>query len=132
MDFRYTDEQLELRDRAAALAHDIMAYEDECEQNRGLSAQSLNETDADRTVIAGHKLAFAFAFADTDQSEPEYQLRCEHPGDLRLSTARTAVVSHRTTEVVRPVGRQAADRGRSRRLRRPADSSAATARSSRM
>ena len=43
MDFRYTDEQLELRDRAAALARDIMAYEEECEEHRGLSAQSLSE-----------------------------------------------------------------------------------------
>jgi acyl-CoA dehydrogenase len=43
MDFRYTDEQLELRDRAAALAREIMAYEPECEEHRGLSAQSLAE-----------------------------------------------------------------------------------------
>jgi len=43
VDFRYTDEQLELRDRASTLARDIMAYEDECEQHRGLSAQSLSE-----------------------------------------------------------------------------------------
>ena len=43
MDFRYTDEQLELRDRASTLARDIMAYEDECEQHRGLSARSLSE-----------------------------------------------------------------------------------------
>ncbi len=43
MNFRYTDEQLELRDRAAALARDIMAYEEECEEHRGLSAQSLSE-----------------------------------------------------------------------------------------
>ncbi len=43
MNFRYTDEQLELRDRAAALADDIMAYEEECEEHRGLSAQSLAE-----------------------------------------------------------------------------------------
>jgi acyl-CoA dehydrogenase len=43
VDFRYTDEQLELRDRAAGLARDIMVYEDECETNRGLSAQSLAE-----------------------------------------------------------------------------------------
>jgi acyl-CoA dehydrogenase len=43
VNFRYTDEQLELRDRAAALAGDIMAYEEECEQHRGLSAQSLAE-----------------------------------------------------------------------------------------
>ncbi|MDQ6730491.1 MAG: acyl-CoA dehydrogenase family protein [Actinomycetota bacterium] len=41
MDFRYTDEQLELRERAAGLAQAIMAYEDECEAHRGLSAQSL-------------------------------------------------------------------------------------------
>ncbi|HEY4823781.1 MAG TPA: acyl-CoA dehydrogenase family protein [Solirubrobacteraceae bacterium] len=43
MDYRYTDEQLELRDRAAALAREIMAYEPECEEHRGLSAQSLAE-----------------------------------------------------------------------------------------
>jgi acyl-CoA dehydrogenase len=43
VNFRYTDEQLELRDRAAALADDIMAYEEECEEHRGLSAQSLAE-----------------------------------------------------------------------------------------
>jgi len=41
VDFRYTDEQLELRERAAGLARAIMAYEDECEAHRGLSAQSL-------------------------------------------------------------------------------------------
>ncbi len=41
MDFRYTDEQLELRERAAGLARAIMAYEDECEAHRGLSAHSL-------------------------------------------------------------------------------------------
>jgi acyl-CoA dehydrogenase len=43
VEFRYTDEQLELRDRAAGLTRDIMVYEDECEANRGLSAQSLAE-----------------------------------------------------------------------------------------
>jgi acyl-CoA dehydrogenase len=43
VNFRYTDEQLELRDRAAALADDIMAYEEECEQHHGLSAPSLTE-----------------------------------------------------------------------------------------
>jgi acyl-CoA dehydrogenase len=43
VDFRYTDEQIELRERAAGLTRDIMAYEDECEENRGLSAQSLAE-----------------------------------------------------------------------------------------
>jgi len=41
VDFRYTDEQLELRERATGLARAIMAYEDECEAHRGLSAQSL-------------------------------------------------------------------------------------------
>jgi hypothetical protein len=35
VDFRYTDEQLELRERAAALAREIMAYEDEREEHRG-------------------------------------------------------------------------------------------------
>ena len=43
MNFRYTDEQLELRDHAAALADDIMAYEEECEEHHGISAQSLAE-----------------------------------------------------------------------------------------
>ena len=43
MNFRYTDEQLELRDRAAALTDEIMAYEEECEEHRGLPAQSLSE-----------------------------------------------------------------------------------------
>jgi acyl-CoA dehydrogenase len=43
VEFRYTDEQVELRDRAAGLACDIMVYEDECEAHRGLSAQSLAE-----------------------------------------------------------------------------------------
>jgi acyl-CoA dehydrogenase len=43
VEFRYTDEQIELRDRAAGLARDIMVYEDECEAHRGLSAQSLAE-----------------------------------------------------------------------------------------
>jgi len=43
VNFRYTDEQLELRDRAAALTDEIMAYEEECEEHRGLSAQSLSE-----------------------------------------------------------------------------------------
>jgi acyl-CoA dehydrogenase len=43
MDFRYTDEQLELRDRAASLARSIVVYEEECEAHRGLSAQSLDE-----------------------------------------------------------------------------------------
>jgi butyryl-CoA dehydrogenase len=43
VDFRYTDEQVELRARADALARAIMAYEEECEQHRGLSAQSLAE-----------------------------------------------------------------------------------------
>jgi len=43
VNFRYTDEQLELRDRAAALTDEIMAYEEECEEHRGLPAQSLSE-----------------------------------------------------------------------------------------
>jgi butyryl-CoA dehydrogenase len=43
VDFRYTDEQVELRDRADTLARAIMAFEEECEQHRGLSAQSLAE-----------------------------------------------------------------------------------------
>ena len=43
MDFRYTDEQLELRDRAAGLTREVMAYEEECEAHRGVSGQSLAE-----------------------------------------------------------------------------------------
>lgn len=43
MDFRYTEEQQALRDRAAGLAREIMAYEEECERQRGLSARSLAE-----------------------------------------------------------------------------------------
>jgi acyl-CoA dehydrogenase len=43
VDFRYTDEQLALRERAAGLAADITAFEDECEAHRGLSADSLAE-----------------------------------------------------------------------------------------
>ena len=36
MDFAYTSEQLELRDRAAALAADIMVHEEACEAGNGL------------------------------------------------------------------------------------------------
>lgn len=43
MDFRYTDEQLELRERAAGLARDIMAYEEPCEAGRGLPDSALAE-----------------------------------------------------------------------------------------
>jgi acyl-CoA dehydrogenase len=43
VDFRYTDEQLALRERAAGLAADITAFEDECEAHRGLSDDSLAE-----------------------------------------------------------------------------------------
>ena len=43
MDFTLSPEQLELRERAEDLAQAIMAYEEECEQHRGLSAQSLTE-----------------------------------------------------------------------------------------
>jgi butyryl-CoA dehydrogenase len=43
MDFRYTEEQVELRERAARLARDITRFEDENEANRGLSRESLSE-----------------------------------------------------------------------------------------
>jgi acyl-CoA dehydrogenase len=43
MDFTLTPEQLELRERADGLAHAIMAYEEECEEHRGLSAPALGE-----------------------------------------------------------------------------------------
>src|SRR5918998_2541185 len=36
MDFAYTPEQLELRERAAALAGDIMVHEEACEERNGL------------------------------------------------------------------------------------------------
>jgi butyryl-CoA dehydrogenase len=41
MDFSYTAEQLELRERASALTEQIMVYELACEQNGGLPDESL-------------------------------------------------------------------------------------------
>ncbi|MDE3133659.1 MAG: acyl-CoA dehydrogenase family protein [Acidobacteriota bacterium] len=46
MEFTYTDEQLELRERAQALADAIIGYEDACEAGRGLPAESLAEIRA--------------------------------------------------------------------------------------
>jgi len=45
MDFRLTDDQLELRDRAASLARELMRYEERCEERGGLP-------DADLAAIA--------------------------------------------------------------------------------
>jgi len=39
MDFAYSNEQLELRDRAAALAADMMVHEEACEEANGLSPE---------------------------------------------------------------------------------------------
>src|ERR671915_1855824 len=39
VDFAYSPEQLELRDRAAALAADIMVHEEACEEANGLPAE---------------------------------------------------------------------------------------------
>jgi len=41
--FTYTPEQMQLRERAASLTDAIIAFEPECEANRGLSAESLAE-----------------------------------------------------------------------------------------
>lgn len=41
MDFNYTEEQLELRERARGLAEAIMRFEEPCEAQRGLDEQSL-------------------------------------------------------------------------------------------
>jgi butyryl-CoA dehydrogenase len=43
MEFSYTEEQAELRERAAGLARAIIRFEDENEANRGLSPESLAE-----------------------------------------------------------------------------------------
>ena len=40
MDFAYTPRLAELKDRAGTLTEKIMPFEDECERNNGLSAQS--------------------------------------------------------------------------------------------
>ena len=52
MDLTLTPDQLELCDRAAALAGEIMAFEDECERGRGLPAEALEEISA-KTLAAG-------------------------------------------------------------------------------
>jgi acyl-CoA dehydrogenase len=51
--FAYTPEQLELRDRAERLADAIIPFEDPCEQGRGLPAQSLAEI---RRLTLAHEL----------------------------------------------------------------------------
>jgi acyl-CoA dehydrogenase len=51
--FTYTPEQLELRDRAERLADAIIPFEDPCEQGRGLPAQSLAEI---RRLTLAHEL----------------------------------------------------------------------------
>ena len=43
MEFTYTPEQLELRDRASRLTDAIMPFEDPCEAGRGLPDESLAE-----------------------------------------------------------------------------------------
>jgi acyl-CoA dehydrogenase len=43
MDFTYSAEQLELRERARSLAEAIMAFEEPCEAQRGLDAAALEE-----------------------------------------------------------------------------------------
>lgn len=44
MEHAYTAEQRELKARAAALAERLMAFEDACERDRGLSPEALDET----------------------------------------------------------------------------------------
>src|SRR5579884_1351095 len=53
MDFTYTAEQLELRDRADALARAIMPYEEPCEAGRGLPDEQLAEI---RRLTLDHEL----------------------------------------------------------------------------
>ena len=43
MDFTYSPEQLELRDRAQSLTDAIIPFEIPCEEGRGLPAESLAE-----------------------------------------------------------------------------------------
>ena len=52
MDFTYTPAQRELQDTAAGLAREIMAFEDDCERDRGLSGEALDHI-ATRTIDAG-------------------------------------------------------------------------------
>jgi acyl-CoA dehydrogenase len=51
--FTYTPEQLELRDRAERLTNEIIPFEDPCEQGRGLPAESLAEI---RRLTLAHEL----------------------------------------------------------------------------
>ncbi len=53
MQFTYTPEQLELRDRAERLTNEIIPFEDPCEQGRGLPAESLAEI---RRLTLAHEL----------------------------------------------------------------------------
>lgn len=52
MDFAYTPEQLELRARAAALAAEIMAHEQRCEEENGLPPEILADLK-EKTLAAG-------------------------------------------------------------------------------
>ncbi|MGI8713384.1 MAG: acyl-CoA dehydrogenase family protein [Solirubrobacteraceae bacterium] len=53
MQFTYTPEQLELRDRASALTEAMIGFEEPCEQGRGLAAESLDEI---RRLTLEHRL----------------------------------------------------------------------------
>ena len=53
MEFTYTPEQLELRDRASRLTEAIIPFEDPCEQGRGLDGESLAEI---RRLTLEHQL----------------------------------------------------------------------------
>ena len=52
MDFQLSDEQEELRQRAASLAAEIIAYEEDCERDRGLGPEALAEISA-KTIEHG-------------------------------------------------------------------------------
>lgn len=52
MEFSYTREQLALKERAAALAREIMVYEERCEAENGLPPEVLAELK-ERTLAAG-------------------------------------------------------------------------------
>jgi butyryl-CoA dehydrogenase len=52
MDLNLTAEQRELRERAASLATEIIAYEDDCERDRGLGVEALAEISA-KTIEHG-------------------------------------------------------------------------------
>jgi acyl-CoA dehydrogenase len=53
VEFTYTPEQLELRDRASRLTEAIIPFEEPCEQGRGLPAESLAEI---RRLTLAHQL----------------------------------------------------------------------------